>query len=163
NDFDFMGRAWIAPLALTNLEAGKSITLVGSLWLGKRKNALPLATQSTQGGFAFFKPSWSFTGATGTAVPLELHQNGTLTAWALEADLPVAHRAGLRWEYVSKKQGLAANDVTKPDKQTVGGGATLKGYSTYGEAWVWLLGDDKIIGAPGLQLPPRIKKFGTTA
>jgi phosphate-selective porin OprO and OprP len=161
--FDFIGRAWLAPLALTKLDAIKSITLGGSVWLGKKNNALPVATQSTQGGFAFFKPSWSTTNAMGVTVPYELHQNGDLTAWALEADAPLAHRTGLRWEYVNKKQKLATNDVTKPDKQIPGGPATLKGYSTYGEAWFWVLGDDRIIGAPGLQLPPRLKKFGTTA
>jgi phosphate-selective porin OprO and OprP len=161
--FDFIGRAWLAPLALTKLDAVKSITLGGSVWLGKRNNALPLPTQTTQGGFVFFKPSWSTTNAMGVAVPYELHQNGNLTAWALEADAPFAHRAGVRWEYVNKNQKLATNDVSKPDKQTPGGAATFKGYSTYGEAWCWLLGDDRIIGAPGLQLPPRLKKFGTTA
>jgi hypothetical protein len=161
--FDFIGRAWVAPLALTKLDALKSITLGGSLWLGKKNNALPLPAQTTQAGFAFFKPSWSTTNAMGTAVPFELHQSGNLTAWAVEVDAPFAHKAGLRWEYVGKRQKLATNDVTKPDKQTAGGAATLKGYSTYGEAWFWVLGDDRIIGAPGLQLPPRLKKFGTTA
>jgi hypothetical protein len=162
-NFDFIGRAWVAPLALTTLDDFKPITLGGSVWLGKRNNALPLASQTTQAGFTFFKPSWSTTNAMGVSVPYELHQSGKLTAWALEADVPVAHKAGVRWEYVNKDQKLSTNDVTKPDKQTAGGLATLKGYSTYAEAWFWVIGDDKIIGAPGLQLPPRIKKFGTTA
>src|SRR5262249_47246623 len=38
--------------------------------------------------------------------------------------------------------------------------ASMDGWAMYGEAWIWVLGDDTIIGAPGLQLPPRYKKFG---
>lgn len=161
--FDLIGRAWVAPLALTSIDALHAITIGGSLWLGKRENALPAATQSTQGGFAFWKPSWSTTNALGVAVPYELHQNGDLTAWALELDAPIAHKYGVRAEYVHRQQDLATNDVSKPDKQTAGGVAALKGDSVYGQAWLWLIGDDKIIGAPGLQLPGRLKKFGTTA
>jgi hypothetical protein len=64
---------------------------------------------------------------------------------------------------VHKHQDLRSNDVTKPDKQLPGSPTTIAGTSVYGEAWVWIVGDDKIIGAPGLQLPTRLKAFGTKA
>ena len=40
------------------------------------------------------------------------------------------------------------------------GGAELKGYSIYGEAWVWLMGDDRIIGDQQGWSRSRYKKFG---
>jgi len=39
-------------------------------------------------------------------------------------------------------------------------GGKVDGYSTYVEGWIWAIGDDKIVGDPGLQLPGRFKKFG---
>jgi hypothetical protein len=39
-------------------------------------------------------------------------------------------------------------------------GGKLQGWATYGEIWWWAIGDDRIIGEPGLQLPTRFKKFG---
>jgi hypothetical protein len=163
--FDAMGRGWIAPLALSSLDVVKAIEVGGSFWLGDRANALALAPQTTQGGFTFFKPSWSAMNMAmpPVSVPYELHQNGTMTAWALELDAPIAHKGGLRWEYVHKNQELAVNDVSKPTAQVTKGGSKLDGYSTYGEIYYWLVGDDRIIGPQALQLPTRIKKFGTQA
>jgi hypothetical protein len=41
------------------------------------------------------------------------------------------------------------------------GGADLKGYSLYGEAWIWLIGDDRIIGdQQSVGGFPRYAKFG---
>ena len=42
----------------------------------------------------------------------------------------------------------------------VGAGGKLQGWANYAEAWVWAIGDDTIIGEPGLQLPARFRKFG---
>jgi hypothetical protein len=39
-------------------------------------------------------------------------------------------------------------------------GGKEQGWATYGEIWWWAIGDDRIIGEPGLQLPTRFKKFG---
>ena len=47
---------------------------------GDRQAGLPLASQSTPAGFKFFDPKW--TSAVDGKTPLELHQNGDLTAWA---------------------------------------------------------------------------------
>jgi hypothetical protein len=92
----------------------------------------------------------------GAAPDFSLRQHGDLKAFAAELDLPIEHKFGLRGEYVHKEQDLASTATgTFPLK--------LKGDSVYGEAYFWAIGDDKIIGAPGLQLPGRIKKFGTTA
>ena len=93
----------------------------------------------------------------------ELHQLGSLNAYALELNIPVAHRFGFRFEYVRKLQELAEDDISgaAAGKLTTLGNAKLDGWSAYGELWGWLIGDDRIIGEPGLQMPTRLKKFKT--
>jgi phosphate-selective porin len=159
--FDVIGRAWLAPLSFGAPEAVRAITVGGSFWTGDRANALALPAQTTQAGFTILNPSWTWTNGT-TKTPLELHQQGRLNAFALELNAPIAHKYGARMEYVWKHQGLAVADVTAPKTPTFLGGADLRGWSMYGEAWWWLVGDDRIIGEPGMQMPPRFKKFGVT-
>jgi phosphate-selective porin len=159
--FDVIGRAWIAPLSFGAPEAVRAITVGGSFWTGDRVNALVLPTQTTQAGFTILNPSWTWTNGT-TRTPLELHQQGRLNAFALELNAPIAHKYGARIEYVWKHQGLAVADVTAPKTPVFLGGADLRGWSMYGEAWWWLVGDDRIIGEPGMQMPTRFKKFGVT-
>lgn len=164
NSADFMGRAWFAPFALTEKNAFDNITIGGSAWMGKRgTKALPLAAQQTVGGFKFLDNGFD------SSLPapnkrLELHQRGDVRAFALELDAPIDHIAGVRGEYVHKEQNLAEVDATQsaagkaPFAQGTG---SIKGWSAYGQAWVWVMGDDTIVGRPGLQLPPRFEKFGT--
>src|SRR5439155_4007925 len=80
---------------------------------------------------------------------------------AFELNVPIAHKVGARFEYVHKKQSLLEDDITNTasDKLVKLGAAELDGYAFYGQLWVWAIGDDKIIGDPGLQLPPRLKGF----
>ena len=160
NYADVMGRAWVAPLRLAHVAALDAAEVGGSFWAGPRGgNGSILNTFSTQGGFNFTSSKGSFGMA---ATPFELHQHGTLTEYAIEADIPIMHKYGLRFEYVNKQQDLDLDDATKAASGTlvINGHAKLDGWSMYGEAWVWVVGDDTIIGAPGLQLPPRYKKFG---
>jgi phosphate-selective porin len=160
NNFDAMGRAWVAPFKLAHaVPELENVTIGGSLWAGQRGgNGLPFANLSTQGGLAFTTNKGTFGMA---KTPTELHQHHDLRAWALEADVPIAHKYGVRIEFVHKSQDLDIDDVTTPTKLVELGTAELDGFSIYGELWWWAVGDDTIIGAPGLQLPPRIKTFGT--
>jgi phosphate-selective porin len=174
--FDLIGRAWIAPFAFADLKGFENITVGGSIWLGKRgpaagtdsASALRLASQSTQGGLTFLDPAWTITtpsttpGGMATTTPAELHQQGKLQSFALEVNIPIQHRWGLRWEYVNKQQHLSVDNATKPTALVSLSKAKLKGYSMYGEAWVWVVGDDTILPTPG-ELPSRLKKFETTA
>jgi hypothetical protein len=159
NSFDYMGRVWLAILP-PSLEAVAQTTAGGSFWLGKRKanSGLPLASQTTEAGFSFWSPRW--TGGPMKANTFELHQDGNLNAFAAELNVPVLHKAGLRVEFVNKDQHYGVADVTKAPTMTTVGHGTLRGSSVYGELWYWAIGDDRIIGDPGLQLPPRFKKFG---
>src|SRR5262249_3914997 len=129
NDADLIGRVWIAPLrfaaAVPALEAAE---VGGSFWLGQRGgNRLALGNLSTQGGFAFTSNKGSFGMA---KTPTELHQHHDLRVYAFEADLPIAHKYGVRFEYVNKTQDLDIDDVSNAaaGKLAVLGTAKLDGW-----------------------------------
>jgi hypothetical protein len=158
-NLDFIARAWVAPFAFAKVDALSAITLGGSVWAGKRgPTGLALAAKTTQGGFRFTDSRWTLPDG---KTPAELHQEGRLNAYALEVNIPVAHRFGFRFEYVRKLQELAEDDISGAagGKLVNLGNAKLDGWSAYGELWGWVLGDDRIIGEPALQLPTRLKKF----
>src|SRR5205814_371865 len=139
----FMGRAWLAIFP-PSLQAVSSVTAGGSFWLGKSKNGLPVSSQTTEPGFAFWAPRW--TGPTMNS--LELHQEGKLNAFAFELNAPVLHKAGGRVEVVGKNQKYAVQDVSKAPTLTTVGHGKLEGWSAYGELWYWLIGDDRVLGDP---------------
>ena len=162
NYADVLGRAWVAPARFAHVPALENAELGGSFWLGHRGgNGSILNTFTTQGGFAFT----SSKGAFGMAkTPMELHQHGDLDEFALELDVPIQHKYGVRFEYVNKQQDLDIDDASSAatGKVIIQSHAKLDAWSMYGEAWMWVVGDDTIIGPPGLQMPPRYKKFGVT-
>jgi Phosphate-selective porin O and P len=155
NSFDVMGRAWIAPLSFLGAGPLHDITAGGSYWTGNRSFGEPLANQSTAGGFKILDASLPKLGTDSA----EIHQQGRLQAWALEVNAPIDHKFGVRWELVHKNQPLSAYDTTT-SPAAIAAAMRLKGYSTYFEAWAWAMGDDTIVGEPGMQLPTRLKKFG---
>jgi len=169
--FDVIGRGWIAPLAMAGVKSLEDITVGGSLWLGSRgDNGLRLASQTTQGGFAFLDNSWKLDPPAGSPAGtagqgVEIHQHDKLQAFALELNAPVEHKYGVRVEYVHKTQDLAITDATSAAAGTFKSvsGAKLRGWAMYGEVYAWLVGDDTILPAPGLELQPRLKKFETKA
>ena len=157
-NFDLMARGWIAPLSFMGAGPLHDITLGGSYWTGNRTYGLPLANQTTAGGFTVLNTSLPKLGADSQGI----NQQGRQHTWALEVNAPIDHKFGARWEYVHKDQPLSAIDTTMSTtgNEVITAGMHLKGWSTYGEAWVWALGDDRIIGEPGMQMPTRYKKFG---
>ena len=159
NEFDVMGRAWVAPLSFGAPAAFREVTLGGSFWTGDRAGGLALANQTTEGGFTILNTAVAFNDAT-IKTPIEIHQQGRLNAFALELNAPIAHKFGGRIEFVDKNQPLSVDDVTSAKSPVILGGMRLKGWATYGELWLWAIGDDRIIGEPGMQMPTRLKKFG---
>ena len=157
-NFDVMGRGWLSLLPIA-LQPTITMRAGGSFWVGKRENGLPIASQSTEAGFAFWSPKW--TGAAG--VPLELHQDGDLRAYAAELDVSVWHKMGLRVEWVYRKQPLSVADISKAGSLTLLGTGSLSGNGGYAEIWYWPIGDNLIIGEPGLQFPSRWKKMNLAA
>jgi hypothetical protein len=109
--------------------------------------------QATPGGMVFFEPHWT----SGQTAPrsFELNEQGTVTAFGGELNLPIGDRFGLRGEVVWKRQHLAEDD-TSQGLSTPVGAATLEGLGGYGELWFWLLGDGSVLPPPGLELPLRI-------
>src|SRR5262249_60704751 len=95
-----------------------------AFWLGQRGgNGLRQNTLTTQGGFAFMESRWSAPNMAKT--PMELHQHHDLRAWALELNLPVAHRYGLRIEDVNKTQDLDEDDIA----MTAAGKLSARGHA----------------------------------
>ena len=154
NNFDLMGRAWIAPLSFLGPNPAHDITLGGSYWTGNKDLGPSLSSQTTAGGFTILPNALPALGMD----TVQLNQQGRQYSWALEVNAPIDHTFGVRWEFVHKDQPLSAIDTTA--KNAIAAGMHLKGWSTYGEAWVWALGDDRIVGEPGMQMPTRLKKFG---
>jgi phosphate-selective porin len=160
-NFDFMGRAWIAPASFLGDGPLHDITVGGSFWTGNRSNTLALANQTTQGGFTFLSFS-QFNWMNGmTTTPVQFRQVGRMYAAAGELNAPIDHRFGARYELVWKHNPLSADSIASNGTGTILGGADLRGYSMYGQLWFWVLGDDRIIGdQQGLEPFPRYKKFG---
>jgi hypothetical protein len=162
NNFDWMGRGWIAPFAFTGLRQLHDAEIGMSFWTGNRTNALPLPAQTTQAGFRFLNNSFTYTPMGAAAgIPVELHQQGRQNSLAWELNVPWDHFVGFRNEWVWKHVPLSSVDVTKPTAPVILGGLNLNGFAMYAEGWYWLFGDDRIIGdIQGIQPYTRIKKFG---
>jgi hypothetical protein len=155
NQPDVIGRLVAAPFGFRHLAVG------GSGWYGQHVLGPTFPLQATPGGVTFFNPRW-VTGQTPPAT-MEVREHGTSTAFAGELNLPITARLGLRGEAVYKKQELAEADVTllPAGPITPRGAATLTGIAGYGELWFWILGDDRLLPAPGLELPARLgRTFG---
>jgi hypothetical protein len=162
--FDWIGRAWVAPASFLGDGPLHDVAIGGSFWSGYRKFAGPPANQSTQAGFTFLNFAPYTTGAS-SEVPntmVGLRQFHHQNSFAFELNAPIAHKFGVRYELVWKKVPLTADVIAASGAGTHLGQAELKGTSMYVEAWVWALGDDRIIGdQQGLEPLPRYKKFGT--
>jgi hypothetical protein len=157
NQFNLIGRAWIAPFALDRGSSLGRISVGGSFWSGRHLAGQPYATQTTAGGLRFLNPRWSIGRGDATTI-VEMHQHGRMYAYAVELNAPLTPRLGLRAEYVYKHQQLAEDDIgaAAAGRLTILGNALVNGYAAYGDLWLWLIGDDRMLPAPGLQLPKRL-------
>ena len=152
NQSDTIGRIVVTPFA-TSGRAWRQFAIGGSAWYGNHVLGPEAPVQATPGGMVFVVPHWT----TGQTNPLafELHEQGTSTAFGGELNLPIGDRFGLRGEVVWKRQHLNELNTTTSQSAAVGD-AVLEGISGYGELWFWLLGDDNLLPAPGMELPLRI-------
>jgi hypothetical protein len=161
--YDVMGRGWVAPFSFTGEGPLHDVEIGASFWTGNRANTLPLASQTTQGGFAFLNTG-SYSGTppgASAAQTVQLRQVGRLNSFALELNAPIDHKYGVRGEFVWRHSPLSEDTIASSGAGTIIGGAELRGSSFYGEAYAWILGDDKIIGdQQGLEPFLRYNKFG---
>jgi phosphate-selective porin len=161
-DFDAIGRGWIAPASFLGDGPLHDLEIGASFWTGNRANTLAPTNLTTQGTFTFLNLGQFNSTVNGMAnTPVGFRQVGRMNAYAIEVNAPVAHKFGVRYEYVWRHSPLSEENVTNTTSPTILGGANLKGYSMYGEVWGWVFGDDRIIGdQQGLEPYPRYKKFG---
>jgi hypothetical protein len=156
NQVDFIGRVSVAPLARASSELLHEASLGASVWYGQRASQQAFPLQATPGGFVFFDPRWTM----GQTTPFDLLESGSTLTLGGELNLPVGHQFGLRAEGVLKEQDLAeaviSTDGTPPMTR---GRAHLRGFGGYGEAWVWLAGDDRLLPRPGFELPKRLGRI----
>jgi hypothetical protein len=161
-EFDWMGRAWVAPFSFSGDGPLHDVEIGASLWTGDRANTLAPTSQTTQGGFTFLNFGQFTTTYQGTAnTAMQMRQVGRMNAAAGEINAPIDHKYGVRGEFVWRHSPLSEETIASSGAGTIVRAADLKGYSFYGEAWVWLMGDDRIIGdQQGLEPFLRYKKFG---
>jgi hypothetical protein len=120
---------------------------------------------TTQGGVAFFNASYNNgIDMNNNTIKSNLAPDGDTVKWALELNVPVK-KVGLRWEFVHVSQALAQyNDTVSASSASLKRsapirGSKLEGYSTYIQLYGWILGDVNFLETPGLELPPKMKKF----
>jgi hypothetical protein len=157
NQPDVIGRVTVAPFA-GGESAFRRLQLGGSGWYGRHVLGPAFPAQATPGGVIFVTPQWT-TGQPGLAQQtLELREHGTIVAAGAELSLPLGTRFGLRGEFVYKQQKLAETDADPANgPMTPLGTPQLNAMAAYGELWLWLAGDERMLPAPGLQLPARIE------
>ena len=154
NQVDVIGRATVSPLARTSIALLHEATLGVSAWYGQHVAGLPFPTQTTPGGFVFFDPTWTMGQV--TPITLDLHESGPTLTLGGEVSLPVTHQLGLRAEGFFKQQDLGEDSVAADGTTSILGRAKLQAIAGYGEAWLWLLGDDRQLPRPGYELPARL-------
>jgi hypothetical protein len=152
---DVMARGWAAPFSFTDPDVLRDITLGGSAWLGSASASASMPDQTTAGGVVLLDPATTWLDGT-DATAVALRPRGRVDAVALELNAPFRHRAGVRFEWVAKHEALAEVSTLNAGAATTRPGFALGGWSTYGEAWCWILGSDRGTGAPGLELPVRL-------
>ncbi|HMF41639.1 MAG TPA: porin [Polyangia bacterium] len=155
NQIDAIGRATVSPFARGE-GIFRRLTLGGSAWYGRHVLGPVFPPQATAGGVPFVVPTWT---SAQPPVNYELRENGTVAAFAGELSIPFGTHVGLRVEGVFKQQQLAEAVVATGNAPIdVRGNATLTGRAAYGELWLWLAGDERMLPAPGLELPSRVDR-----
>jgi hypothetical protein len=157
---DLMGRAWVSPFSFRDPDVLRAVTMGGSAWIGRATAGASLPPQMTSGSVIVLEPSTTWLdGPTATAVALR--PSGRYEAAALELNAPLLHRGGVRFEWMTKHEPLAEATAVDGGATMTRGGFALGGSAMYGEAWWWILGNDRVGGTPGLELPVRLARpFG---
>lgn len=158
NRVDVIGRVTLSPFARSSIDMLQEWTLGASAWYGSHVAGRSFPTQTTPGGFVFFDPVWTV----GQAMPttLDLHESGRTITLGGELSLPIGHRGGLRAEGFLKTQDLAEDSIAA-DGSTLStlGRANFTAIAGYADAWLWLVGDDRLLPRPGYELPRRLGRL----
>ena len=137
NNFDWMGRGLVRAAGAGGRRArsttSRSAPRSGrasarTRWPRPLRAPRPGSPSSTR------RPSRPRRRARRPSQSIQLRQNGRLNAFAVEVNAPIAHKFGLRGEFVWKHSPLSEESIASSGAGTVLGGANLKGYSFYGQA-----------------------------
>jgi phosphate-selective porin len=163
-----IGRAIFAPLALLPEHEPwqERVWVGGSAWVQRTQNlggtsaaSTTGATQgdlssvTTQAGLPIFNSNYgNGVDASNSAVRTHLAQNGTVEKYALELNVPLFERLGVRAEFNHQKIEINEyNDTTAG--RTPGAPGALRGSGGYAELYVWL-GQHVNVDHPGLYQTP---------
>lgn len=155
--FDFMGRAYFAPLALLSRAQTtrwlSEIWIGGSIWYGKRVDvSYQIPALTTQGGVTLLPSSFG--------PGLQLMPNGELLKWAVELNVPIGP-IGWRFELVHTdrenlgvyRPGTAMD--TPGASRVLAASLNRNGTAFYAQMWYWILGTPAILPTPGQIIPLR--------
>lgn len=156
--FDFMGRAYFAPLAFLPSAAYtrwlNEIWIGGSAWYGQRAAVnYDVPALTTQGGVTLLPSTFG--------AGYHLGQDGDVVKWAVELNAPIGP-FGLRFEMVGVLDRLGVydkNDKTYDKTRKTLGHLDRDGLGFYVQAWYWVLGDYTILPTPGQELPARWRGY----
>ncbi|MCU1283101.1 MAG: hypothetical protein JWM53_6647 [bacterium] len=168
-----IGRGFFAPLALVPRHAPwmEGVWVGASFWWQQVENIAgagpasttgastgDLASVTTQGGFAIFSSNYG-NGADAMKNPIRTHlaPDGTVLKYAIELNVPILDRFGLRSEFVHQSMDVRAYNDVNPGTgnltRTNGPKGFLDGYGAYVEAYAWI-GGPVNVDKPGLYQVP---------
>lgn len=158
--FDFMGRAYFAPLALLDRASAtrwlSEIWIGGSIWYGRRVDVPYDATPLTTNGAVTLLPAVFGNGG------YHFQPHGDLLKWALEVNVPIGP-LGFRFELVrNERENLGVFRPPGPGETSelnsgriLTGGVVRSGTSFYAQMWYWIIGGPSMLPTPGQEIPPR--------
>jgi phosphate-selective porin len=167
-----IGRAFVAPVAIWKRHPRwtEDLWLGGSFWWQNSTNlggvgpastsgttSGDLSPVSTQGGINLFNSNYgNGVDLAKNAIRSHLAPNGTTVKWALELNVPLLSRYGLRSEYMHQSIHVGEyNDLNLAGNLTRNYNANglLEGWAAYVEAYAWF-GGDVHVDKPGLYQVP---------
>ena len=163
SQFDFIGRAYFAPLALHSAATVNrwlsEIWIGASLWYGRRVDVpYDVFPIGTPGAVSILPPA--FAGGN-HVVP-----NGSLLKWAIELNAPIGP-LGFRFELVRNegeglgiyRPGETDEEKALPLSRVLSGNINRTGTAYYVQAWYWILGNSQMLPTPGQEIPIRWQGF----
>ena len=168
-----LGRGFIAPISLVPNHARwmEEIWVGASFWWQRSDNvggsSAPSTTGATAGdvgglstesGFSIFSSNYNNgTDAGKNAIRSHLAPDGTTLKYAIELNVPVTERFGLRGEFLHESQQVRRYDDTTAAR-TAGPRGFLDGYGGYAEVYAWI-GGPLEVDHPGLYTVPHWKGY----
>ncbi len=151
NAFDTVGRATAQPLHLAGYRGFADRLQIGaSFYSGfHHKVGYALPALKTQGGFTFLDMALSKAG-------YALAPEGADSRYAFELSSPLGARFEIQAEWVVISRGVTEQGLADGKLSGTGHDGTLSGSGGYVELSYWAWGARSIIGANGIQPPPRL-------